>query len=122
MFPANFRKKNLRASRVAIAGSPSPLHAGAGRARSSAGDALAGSPRCRAAPLGAPRSAGSAGGAPPAPPLTPGTVFVWSGGAAPARRVYRHHLGRFYTPGMQIPHLHLNVPANFYGLQLHFTI
>ena len=36
--------------------------------------------------------------------------------------VYRRHLGRFYTSSMQRPHLHLNVPANFYGLQLHFTI
>ena len=36
--------------------------------------------------------------------------------------VYGRHLGRFYTSSMQIPHLHLNVPANFYGLQLHFTI
>lgn len=57
-------------------------------------------------------------------PLTPGTMFVWSGVAAAAAPpdVYRHHLGRFYTSSMQIPHLHLNVPANFYGLQLHFTI
>lgn len=55
----------------------------------------------------------AAPGAAPAPPLPAFRA---------ALRALQAPFGPFYTSSMQLPHLHLNVPANFYGLRLHFTI